>query len=376
MSSTSVALDFSQDFYVPAFVIVLQERPLTAEVINDVIQVSYQDSIESVDSCSLTVNNWDAERRSFKYSDGNRFLPGQVVELWMGYHTGEGLRLMMQGELTSLQPTFPASGQPTLTVSAMNRLHHLRGKQSNAIYENLKASEIARQVVGRMQMGVELRTDPLAEAAETPYEYISQDNAFDLVFLLELAEEHAYELYVEERGQNGQAERSRLYFGRPEPRDIPAKLHYGSTLIDFQPSLITGDQVEHVDYNGWDSVNKRRIKVVSNFSDLASKPLNAGADTAAIRRAFANRTERIGHRPVNNLQEGRRLATKTHERIGRKLLTASGTTIGLPALRAGSTVRISGVGERFSGCYFITATTHSLNDGGYTTSFEGRRVGA
>jgi Bacteriophage probable baseplate hub protein len=34
---------------------------------------------------------------------------------------------------------------------------------------------------------------------------------------------------------------------------------------------------------------------------------------------------------------------------------------------------LEGLGERFSGRYFLTATTHTIADGGYTTQFECRR---
>jgi phage protein D len=47
--------------------------------------------------------------------------------------------------------------------------------------------------------------------------------------------------------------------------------------------------------------------------------------------------------------------------------------VGLPDLRTGCVVQISGVGKRFSGRYFVTGTTHTIGDGGYTTRFECRR---
>ena len=55
------------------------------------------------------------------------------------------------------------------------------------------------------------------------------------------------------------------------------------------------------------------------------------------------------------------------------MVKVSGSTVGLPNLRAGSVVEIDGLGSRFSGRYFITATTHSIGDSGYTTQFECRR---
>lgn len=363
-----------QDFYVPSFQVKLQDRPLGQDVINDVTQVTYQDTIDTVASFELTVNNWDAKTRAFKYSDTELFNPGKKVELWMGYYGSDRLRLMLVGKITSLRPTFPSSGQPTLAVSGQNLLHSLRGTQLTRTYEDQTASQIARQVGTRMRMNV--RTDPAAEAREERYKHIMQHNEFDIVFLMRLAERHGYDIFVEERGQNGQAGESSLYFGPPVSRSIVYNLDYGSSLIEFQPNLSTSNQVRTVKAQGWDNENKRRLRATSQIRSLTTQPLNPGQDQRAIEQAFADREDVIAQRPVNSQQEAQTQSTESHTRIVRRMLTGSGSTVGLPDLRAGGFVRISGVGERFSGTYFITATTHTISDSGYTTQFDGRREGA
>ncbi len=50
-------------------------------------------------------------------------------------------------------------------------------------------------------------------------------------------------------------------------------------------------------------------------------------------------------------------------------VTATGSTIGLPDLRAGVGVRIDGLGARYDGSYFVTETTHSFTGAGYRTRF-------
>ena len=47
--------------------------------------------------------------------------------------------------------------------------------------------------------------------------------------------------------------------------------------------------------------------------------------------------------------------------------------MGLPDLRAGRTVQIGGLGNRFNGIYFITDTTHTIGNDGYRTTFNARR---
>ncbi len=45
----------------------------------------------------------------------------------------------------------------------------------------------------------------------------------------------------------------------------------------------------------------------------------------------------------------------------------------MPGLRAGKRVSIVGLGTTFSGVYYLTSTTHTINEGGYTVRFEARR---
>lgn len=65
-------------------------------------------------------------------------------------------------------------------------------------------------------------------------------------------------------------------------------------------------------------------------------------------------------------------ASRTDSRR-RAEVTASGTSIGIPELRAGTLIEIQALGERFSGNYLVIATNHTIGDSGYTTSFESRK---
>lgn len=77
--------------------------------------------------------------------------------------------------------------------------------------------------------------------------------------------------------------------------------------------------------------------------------------------------------PVQTPQEAQIVATETLERNAKDMLTARGATVGLPDLRAGTVIHVDGVGMRYSGRYFVTSTTHTIGDGGYTTRFACRR---
>jgi phage protein D len=362
-----------QDFYVPYFEVKLRGRPLGQDVVRDILQVTYKDNIKEIDSFEITINNWDAEKLTFKYSDEDLFDPGREVELWMGYYGRDRLCLMIKGEITSLRPTFPASGPPTLAISGLNLLHRLRTEQETRAYENpprgITDSEIARQIGD--QLGVTVRTDPTAYAKEERYKYLFQHSEYPIIFLMERARRIGYDLFVEENGNGGQ---STLYFGPSvNIRQVTYQLTYGRSLIQFQPNLTTANQVGKVTVRGWDAEKKKKIEKTVTRSDIRTRGVGARGGQANIDKAFGDREEVITDQPISSPQEAETLARETLERIAKDMVKGSGSTVGLPDLRTGSVVQIDGLGKRFSGRYFVTATTHTISDSGYTTQFECRR---
>jgi phage protein D len=382
MSTDPVAIYRGQDFYVPAFKVQVGDQVLRGDVIRDVISVSYTDSLEEVDSFELVITNWDADSRDFKYSDQTLFDPGKQAALWMGYFGKENsgrerMRLMLTGEITSLRPSFPSAGQPTLTISGLNLIHRLRKEQRSYTYQNKTDSQIARDIGQRL--GVEIETDPTAAAAELPYKYLIQDAEYDIFFLMKRARRIGYDLFVKESPSespsNGAPSKSKLHFGPSDGvRRETFKLKYGLSLVEFQPDLSVANQVGQVTVNGWDAVRKQPIQATARRSDLATNQNVGGADgNSNINSAFNERTEIIATRPINSQEEADTLARETLEQIAKHMMKGSGSTVGLPDLRAGSVIFLEGLGKRFSGRYFVTSTTHKIDDSGYTTRFECRR---
>lgn len=365
--TSAIPIYEGQDFYVPTFEVKLQGRPQSQEVVRDILQVTYKDNLEELDSFEITINNWDADKLAFKYSDSDLFDPGKAVELWLGYHGRDRLRRMITGEITSLRPAFPADGPPTLAISGLNLLHRLRARQESHSYVDMKAGAIAKEIAGRL--GLTLRTDPAAEADEEKHTFRFQDNQYDILFLWQLARGLGYDLFVEETDAG-----SRLYFGPSvNVRKVTYELAWGRSLIQFQPTLTTANQVGEVTVVGWDAKQKKKIEATAKRSEIPVRGVGERGGQAAIEQSFNQRKEVIADRPVLSEQEARTLARETLTRIAKDMVKGSGSIVGLPDLRAGTVVEIGGLGDRFSGRYFVTSTTHALGDSGYTTQFECRR---
>jgi phage protein D len=377
-----------QDFYVPSFRLLVQDRELPVPV-HDVLSVTYTDSDSDIDSFDLTLNNWEpghgGQRGRFKYSDGDLITPWQDVELSMGYiiNGSDDRRRMLLGEIVTMTPTFPAGGASTISVRGLNLLHRFRLKQKTETFRNEKDSAIARRLIAEINEQIaatipnlRLQTDEdeiqsnLQQEIDIPT--LEMSNEFPINFLYKRSKRIGYEITLEEAPQ-GSPRRVTFHYRRPDDVDQPAyQLEWGKTLISFQPSFRTADQVDRVTVRGWDRNAKEAIEVTVTRGELLSEGiLDPTVDLKVQKRQAADRTEIVVDETVQTVAEARTVARRRMRQIAQGAVEARGKTIGLPALRAGTKIQVLALG-RFSGLYQVTSTTHTINESGYTTDFAAR----
>ena len=360
-----------RQFYVPRFELFIGDRPERGALLFDVMQVTYKDNIESIDTFELTINNWDVEKRQFKHHDSTQLNPDQRVRLHMGYldDTG-GLRTMLQGIITEMTPTFPAAGQPTLKVSGQNILNSFCKEKHSESYEgnDATASKVATKICQRL--GVDFKNDTPHD--EIAHEHLIQDNQFDILFLMKLARLEGYEIVIEEPKKKGDSKTVLRFVESGDPVRAVYELRYGATLTEFQPTLSTAKQVSSVKIQGWDEAKGERIQVEVGQQALAGAQGLTKKLMPGTKNPVEDRKHVITNQPVRNVQTAHSVAAARLISINQELVKGTGSVVGLPELRAGSQVYLWGLGKRFSGRYFVTSTTHTIGMSGYTTQFECR----
>ncbi|APX11982.1 phage late control D family protein [Tateyamaria omphalii] len=405
-----------RSFYVPAFELKIANAGLPQNVLRDVQEVTYTDDVDQLDTFSIVVSNVDDihhalpvseradhQQRRFKYigSETTQDLEGSEavtryklfepcardVQLSMGY-VGN-LELMMTGNFTTMAPRFPASGASTLEVRGINALHQLRRKKYSDHWRGKKRSEVAELVGERRRRGndntrfeIEICLNNRAKSQEEAIPLITQKNEFDVDFLWKLAREEGYVVAIREAVGD---QPRHLYFGPSggvancggaqsnEERQDPLvyELEWGKSLIDFTPRITSANQFRSVTVKGWNRRRQREISETIDFSDRTLRRLNP--DLHDMIRNCDPREELVVERPVFTAREAKNMARSILLDQHKQMVKAQGTTIGLPRLRAGLSIQIAGVGSRLSGRYFVTKTTHTINDNGYITKFEARR---
>ena len=300
------------------------------------------------------------------------------VKIKMGY-LGD-LKTMMTGFFTTMEPSFSPSAPATLNVRGINVLQRLRTKKYHDFFEDKKPSEIARLVGERrdedrnaLRLPIQIVTDPDILPNEKRLSQLAQRNEYSIDFLWKLARRVGYVLTMIEPEEEDADPFIR--FGPSEMGqslvDAVYELKLGQSLIDFKPRITTANQFKSVTVNSWNRRTQEMISETVSFEDEEMQELNA--DLRYMLCMCDAREELVVDEPQWDENQAKERAKALLLDQQKQMVKASGTTVGLPLLKAGTRVRISDVGARLSGDYFVTKTEHIFNDSGYLTKFEARR---
>ena len=92
-------------------------KPIAAEVLDDVIGLTFGDAIEGSATFALTVNNWDDSRSRFKYADAATFDPGRAIEIRLRVPGAGAIRRLKLGTIASVRQQGTCGLRPTLLVT-------------------------------------------------------------------------------------------------------------------------------------------------------------------------------------------------------------------------------------------------------------------
>ncbi|MBW2121336.1 MAG: phage late control D family protein [Deltaproteobacteria bacterium] len=354
--------------YAPSFRILLGGTELRHGVTADVLSVTVVDNADRADSFSFTVRDHLPEPdrlfpggERLQWMDSRIFDEGNRVEIYMGY--ADDLVSMMVGEITAVNPSFPASGQPTLRVQGYSLYHRLQRTRLRKPFKATTDSGIVRQIATQMNL------EPMVDETEVEYPLVSPKGETCASFLRQRAERICYEVVVK---------RETLYFQRPRYLENPSPgltLEWGRSLIHFSPRLPTFNAPTEVTVRGSQTSQGRGKEPLVGTARAGDERVKMGTETGQqiARSVFGDHHLLVEDHNITTSQEANEVARARLETQAMNFITGSGSCIGNPRLRARMVLALKGLGKRFSGNYYVTAATHTIDGGGYRTDFQVKR---
>jgi hypothetical protein len=380
--------------YAPEFQVRINGRAVPSALRASIMSVTCQSGIEGADRVELSLVN-----ENLRWLDHPLIAVERELSLSIGY-APDPLEQIFVGNIVGQSATFPSSGAPTLTVVAHDRRHRLQQGTSSRwfaiptqCYGNFPMSDLSVTSLVSLEHLLIPIFDPVGAAISAVLEGVEvaanlgdpdarqkiirkQVGETNYDFLHRIAKENGWDMLIDHSGPLGG---TTLRFSSPLSHLTPdVTWKYGRSLLDFSPRLSMVGQIVSISARIWKPEIKMEFNVkVSwdwdrNSLSVSISP-GIGLSTAPAGSQSSNEPEvLLLEEPVNQFTGPRVIVRKLTDRLNRRL-TASGSLVGDARIKPTMVARIEGVGERFGGLYRLTSVTHTVDSGGFRTSFEARK---
>ena len=323
--------------YVPRFVVDVDGEQFH-EYTGEVTEVVADTTTDGADHCSFTlIHPFDHEQVDFDGLNIDDFEHGGAVEVKMGYgHQDDSLTTVFTGEIYSIEGSFPAGQPPSVRVSAYGPLHTMMQGTSSNTWEESSLKDVVTD------LSQPYFDETTIEKATIEKDAFIQNDQNDYRYVSSLADKYGFECF----SSLGE------FFFRPTDgstrEELDTKLYFGETLESFTVEESTANQIGSVTVRHWDDEQQEAIVGTAKGDDDATG-------------------EEVYRIPVESETEAEAIAKA---KVQRESISGSGETFGIPEISAGTVITIDGVGEKFSGDYYVTRATHRIGASGYTMSFD------
>lgn len=301
---------------------------------------------------------------SWRYLDDDRLQVWRKVAISAGL--GDGEEDLFAGYITHVRPSFdPDPARCTLEVWGMDGSVLLDREEKLKDWPNKKDSDIANEIFNTYALTPQVEDTSLVH--DEKISTIIQHET-DMQLLLRLAERNGFECYVE--GTTG-------YFRPPQLSDPPQPVlavHFGDGETNVTRFNVEVDALAPVNLAMWQL--DRADKSVLDVAITATQQQTLGkSDASSLLPAGIGPALIIGRAATTGKPEMTVLCQGLYDRA-EWFVTGDGEVNANRyghVLRPRRTVTIKGVGEAYSGVYYVTHVTHSFTHEGYTQRFQVRR---
>lgn len=377
--------------YAPDFRVEINGQPVPAALRASIASLSYQTGLDGADRVELSLAN-----ENLRWLDHPVLALDNRLSISMGY-APDPLQQMFVGEIVGQSPSFPSSGMPMLTVVAHDRRYHLQQKRQTRWFAipvgclgNMPMPDLnITELVSLENLLIPI-TDPISAALSVLLGPVDAAVSFgdpdamqkvirkqvgesDFDFLQRIAHENGWEMMVDHSDPLGGW---KLRFLSAAEHLQPAMtLKYGQSLIDFTPRLSKVGQITGVSVRIWQPDIKMDFIITASWDwdrNALNLSVSSGSGMPAGEKSNVETNFLLLEEPVTQKSAPRLIQNKLIERLNQRL-TGSGTTLGDPQLLPFKVLRLEGLGEQFGGLWRVTSATHTIDSGGYRTSFEVRK---
>lgn len=315
----------------------------------EVIELQIEMEVNKITSATLVVQDGGAigvVNRPFSNSEGHDFLPGNEVEIRLGYIDNN--EKVFKGIIVSQRLTVK-NDKSQLTILCKDKAVGMTKGRFNAIFQNKKDSDALNSIAAKYSVDFEM------DATQEEHPVLMQYNCTDWDYTVIRAE--ANDMLVT-------TYQNKVSIKNPPLSEAPKfEINASQFVMDITLSLESEDLASSYKMSAWDPLNQAVIDSEVKLSD----PLSQGNFLAKkLADVISNPEEKYSSAPLDKQE----LELWGKSAANRAILSKIKGKIRVPGttkLVAGDVVMLSEFSQRFNGKAFISKVIHQLKEGDWYT---------
>lgn len=310
-------------------------------------EISVVLSLESAGSAQFKIDNiYDVESRSFKSGIVDKFKPGTIVEIAIGYFSST--TKIMKGFVYMLGAEFGRKNLLVVTVMDVRKLMMIGGSH-HVLHSVKNYSDIFKNIMSSYSKLCSPEVSATDDKLEAPVSQTGTD----------------YDFVMEELVKKGKSDREffvvgdKAYFREQPKSGTPLlSMEYGRELLELQMDYSYLDmEIQVIGYNSYEQMTytgKSQAKSGESQASLISpSPVWVYTDPDADNQEkAAKRAKAISRNRVDKSRHGRL------------------TTVGIPEIVPGRFLEVVKLEKMVNRKYYISQVRHKIGDSFYATDCE------
>ncbi len=340
--------------HVASYQIRLNGAELEPELMNALGEIKIVDSLMLPDSLDLTmfINSYDKVQAT-QDVDSQPFKIGTDLVVKAGALEDQApMTTVFEGQVVAIDADF-GHGGISLGVRAYDAGHKLMRNRKARVFKQQTVSDAVQLVIRENGLSADVTS------TDVTMDWLQQDNETDWDFIWRLARGIGYWLLID-------GKTARFLPAADVVKEETVELAWPDTIASFHPRVSGAQQVKTVTASAWDPKAKRAYSSSAGASEELSK---IGLTRSKVSNDLGGGAIHISNSSAVDQGEVEALAKATLDRIATAYVEAEAHIPGNPKVKAGVTLKITGVGEQFSGEYLVGTVRHSLSGGGSFDTF-------
>jgi len=310
-----------------------------------IYSVDVWSELNRIPRAKVVILDGDVAEETFKASEGDLFVPGNTIEVQVGYNSEENS--IFKGIITGQSIKMGPDGNSILMVDCADLAIKLTTIPKSRYFYDSKESEVFETIISGYR-------DVLADVESTDYVHkeLLQFQSTDWDFMLSRADINGLFCLVE----GGTISIKPPDFSQESVETIT----YGQNLMEIDAELDGTNQLGAVKGSSWD-YSKTEPSEVEAASTGPVTPGNLSSSDLSDVMENGEWSLRAGAKIANEvLQKWADAKLMKHELAK---VRGRAQVRGLPTVTPGSVITLQGVGDRFNGDAFVSGVRHSCEGG-------------